>query len=252
MTLGYEEYLHSYLKMSMRIDDTRNKRLLTSKAFHITEVFRPLNNLERQNAPTEIFLLGDNSLLKKSVRVALIGTREPTSEGVNRARKLAAKLVERNITVVSGLAQGIDTASHKTAIESGGRTIAVIGTPLSTYYPKENSVLQDEIAQKHLLISQFPESSPISRSNFPIRNRLMALISNATVIIEAKDGSGTRHQALEALRLVRPLWILQSCYEDTSLSWPKHFVKLGANVLSDTSLEEFFEMISTNNSGEKN
>jgi DNA processing protein len=139
---------------------------------------------------------------------------------------------------VSGLARGIDTAAHKAAIEAGGRTIGVIGTPIDVCYPKENQRLQTEIAINHLLISQFAPGTPARKGNFPTRNRLMALLSDATVIVEAQDGSGTTHQGWEALRLARPLWILQSAANNPDLKWPQEFLRYGAQVLSDDSFDD--------------
>ncbi len=142
-------------------------------------------------------------------------------------------LVDHHVTVVSGLAAGVDTVALTTAIELGGRVIAVIGTGLDTAYPKENRVLQDRIARDHLLVSQFAPKIRISKGNFPQRNRTMALVAHATVIVEAGDGSGTLSQAWESLRLGRELFILQSVAEDPKLTWPKEVLAYGAIVLSD-------------------
>ena len=89
--------------------------------------------------------------------------------------------------IVSGLAEGIDTAAHTAAISRGGRTIAVLGTPLDQVFPRQNAALQDQIMREHLAVSQFPAGHPVQRKNFPLRNR-WALISDATVIIEAGKG----------------------------------------------------------------
>ena len=102
-----------------------------------------------------------------------------------------------NFTIVSGLAKGIDAAAHKTAIKQKGRTIAVLGTPLNTYYPKENSKLKNFIAHRHLLISQVPfvrysKQSPFgNKLFFPERNKTMSALTEVTVIIEASGTSGT-------------------------------------------------------------
>ena len=92
--------------------------------------------------------------------------------------------------VVSGLAEGIDTAAHQATLEAGGRTIAVLGTPLDQVYPKRNAALQHQLMREHLCVSQFPVGSPIHRRNCPLRNHTMALLADATVIIEATDTSG--------------------------------------------------------------
>jgi DNA processing protein len=124
--------------------------------------------------------------------VAVVGTRKPTGEGIERADRLARELVRRGFTVVSGLATGIDTAAHKAAIEAGS-TIAVIGTPLGSYYPRENRELQDQIARDFLLISQVPvlryrrQPVPQNRFFFLERNVTMSALTEATVIVEAGE-----------------------------------------------------------------
>lgn len=155
-------------------------------------------------------------------------------DGIERTKRLTRYLVEDNFTIVSGLAKGVDTLAHRTAIECGGNTIAVIGTPLNEHYPKENEKLQRQIAQKHLLISQVPvlrysmQDYRINRAFFPERNKTMSALTEATIIIEASDTSGTLIQARAAFYQGRKLFILDSCFRNTQLSWPSHFEKMGA------------------------
>jgi len=146
---------------------------------------------------------------------------------------LARILAEKQIIVVSGLAEGIDTAAHTAAIQHKGRTIAVVGTPLDQSYPKQNSALQERIARDHLLISQFPIGTPVERKNFIMRNRTMALAAHASVIVEARDGGGSLSQAWEALRLGRPLFLMKSLLERKDLTWPEELIQHGANVLEE-------------------
>ena len=166
--------------------------------------------------------------------VSVVGTRNPSSEGIKRARRLTEKLVQRDITVVSGLAKGIDTEVHKTAIEKGGRTIAIIGTPIHRVYPPENSDLQNQIANEHLLISQVPvlrylqQSTFANRLFFLERNKTISAISDATIIIEASESSGTLSTARAALNLKRKLFIPDSCFQKTELLWPNKFARRGA------------------------
>ena len=166
--------------------------------------------------------------------VAIVGARRASEEGLRRTRKLAAMLVKAGFTIVSGLAAGIDRTAHKTAIELSKPTIAVIGTPLSSHYPPENAELQDEIANNHLLISEVPVARyyshdwRVNRGWFPLRNATMSAISEATIIVEASATSGTLVQARAALHQGRKLFILNSCFERTDLTWPAHFEKQGA------------------------
>ncbi len=131
------------------------------------------------------------------------------------------------------MAEGIDTAAHRASIEAGGRTIAVLGTPLDHAYPSKNSKLQKEIMNNHLAISQFPIGHPTRPKDFVLRNRTMALISNASIIVEAGETSGSLHQGWEALRLGRPLFIWKSIASDSSLSWPGKMMRYGALELTD-------------------
>lgn len=166
--------------------------------------------------------------------VAVVGTRKPTAEGIARTRKLVRKLVADDFTIISGLAEGIDTAAHETAIASGGRTIAVIGTPLGRSYPKANAALQARIAREFLLISQVPverydaQTPKVNRFFFPERNKTMAALSEATIITEAGETSGTLVQAREALKQRRKLFVLNSCFERSDWSWPRRLQSEGA------------------------
>ena len=156
--------------------------------------------------------------------VAIVGTRDVSDAGRSRATWLAGKLAEAGVTVVSGLAKGVDRAAHEGAIAAGGRTAAVIGTPLSKAYPIENADLQERIYREHLLVSPFAEGEAVYKSNFPARNRVMAALSDATVIIEASDTSGTLHQAAECTRLKRWLFISQAIVDDPNVKWPAKFL----------------------------
>lgn len=170
-----------------------------------------------------LYYVGDLSLLQ-SPCVAVVGTREVSPEGSQRARRIARELAGSGIIVVSGLAAGVDTAAHTSAINAKGRTVAVIGTPLNKAYPTQNRELQEQIYRDHLLVSQFEVGSHVYQSNFPRRNKVMAALCDATVIVEASDTSGTLHQAAECVRLGRWLFILKSVVENAALKWPAKFL----------------------------
>lgn len=166
--------------------------------------------------------------------VAVVGSREPSEEGLRRAARLARELVDRGFTVVSGLAKGIDAAAHRAAIARGGQTIAVVGTPLGTCYPKEHAELQEAIARKHLLISQVPvlryarQAPQHNRLFFPERNGTMSALTEGTIIVEAGDTSGTLTQARAALHQRHKLFILDSCFQRADITWPARFEAEGA------------------------
>lgn len=198
------------------------------------DLLGPLNEVERKNAPPRLFALGDLSLLRSGPRVSIVGARNASPEGCRRARKLATELAREGVIVVSGLAEGIDTAAHEGAISAGGRTIAVLGAPLDVSYPQRNEALRQSILREHLAISQFPSGHPILRQNFPRRNRCMALVSDATVIVEAGDTSGSLSQGWEAIRLGRLLFIMKSVTVASGLTWPREMLRYGAQILTDT------------------
>ena len=218
------------------------------ESIQIQDTFRPLNQAEQKFAPKDITLKGNASLLSEGGRVSIIGSRGASAQGLARARRLSRLLVENGITVVSGLAKGVDTVAHRAAIEAGGRTIAVLGTPIDKVYPPENRDLQELIGESHLLVTQFPVGHPILKKNFPLRNRLMALISDATIIVEANNKSGTIHQGWEALRLARPLYILESAHDPEASSWSSQFLNYGAQLLTDESFDSLLETIPSHQS----
>jgi DNA processing protein len=192
------------------------------------------DRLRQAEEPIELlYYTGDLDLLSTR-SIAIVGTRKPTKEGLDQAERLAQFLVSYQFTIVSGLALGIDTIAHKTAIASQGRTIAVIGTPLNQSYPAQNESLQKEIAKNHLLVTQVPfiryreQSIHGNRLFFPERNKTMSALSEATVIVEAGETSGTLIQARAALYQKRKLFILESCFQNKNISWPNYYVKQGA------------------------
>ena len=197
------------------------------------ELVGPLNEVERKFAPKRLFVAGSMEIPLPRPRAAIIGSRKASTKGLDAAAEIARTLVNKGVVVVSGLAEGIDTAAHRATIEAGGRTIAVLGTPLNRTYPQKNLQLQQEIMRNHLAISQFPIGHHTQPKDFVLRNRTMALISNASIIVEAGETSGSLHQGWEALRLGRPLFIWAAIVSDHSLSWPKKMMSYGALELTD-------------------
>lgn len=181
-----------------------------------------------------LYFLGSWDLAASPRRVAVVGTRQVSEEGAARTRKLVRGLVAKDFTIVSGLAQGVDTIAHETAIEAGGRTIAVIGTPISEVYPKQNFDLQRKIASDYLVVSQVPllrykaQGAFGNRLFFPERNKTMSALTDATIIVEASETSGTLIQAKAALDQGRMLFILESNFHNPAITWPARFEDRGA------------------------
>lgn len=198
------------------------------------------SRLRDATEPVEVlYYLGSWELAEAPRRVAVVGTRKVSPEGAARTRKLVRALVAHDYTVVSGLAEGVDTIAHETAIKCGGRTIAVIGTPISEVYPKESAELQRRIAEEFLLISQVPvlryksQTWKGNRVFFLERNKTMSALSEATIIVEASETSGTLIQAQAALNQGRKLFILESNFHNPNITWPARFEKLGAIRVSE-------------------
>lgn len=188
-----------------------------------------------------IFFAGDLNLLK--VRsLSVIGARSVSADGLARATRISRELASAGLVVTSGLAKGVDTAAHTAAIAAGGRTVSVIGTSIDKAYPIENADLQREIYKHHLLISQFHPGQRTFQSDFPKRNRLMAALSDGSVIVEASDTSGTLHQAAECIRLGRWLFIMRSVVENPAISWPARFLDNPKTVVL-TSVQDILSRI---------
>jgi DNA processing protein len=189
--------------------------------------------------PVELLYFQGNWDITSSRCVAIVGTRHPTEAGMRRAAKLARNFVEDDFTVVSGLAQGIDSAAHTAAIEAKGRTVAVLGTPITSCYPTQNEDLQRMIADEFLVISQVPivrysrQGPKGNRFFFPERNVTMSALTEATVIVEAGNTSGTLIQARHAIRQGRKLFILDSCFRNPELTWPAKYLERGAIRVGD-------------------
>jgi len=188
----------------------------------VPEIKQQSLQFTEESSCTKLWCAGDTSIVEKPC-VAVVGTRKVSKEGAARARRLARELAESAVVVVSALAEGVDTEALTAAMAAGGRVIGVIGTPINKAYPAANKRLQEQIYTNHLLISQFEPGRPTFPSNFPERNKLMAILSDATVIIEASDTSGALHQADACMRLKRWLLIAQAIVDDRKLSWPSRF-----------------------------
>lgn len=161
------------------------------------------------NLPPFLFVRGE-LLRRDDDAIAVVGTRKPSDEGREQAEALASGLAARGITVLSGLAAGIDSEAHRATLREGGRTEAVMGTGIRTVYPEENAGLAEEILAKGgALVSQFWPDAPPTRYSFPMRNVVMSGMAKGTVVIEASSTSGAKSQATKALDHGKRLFLVR-------------------------------------------
>lgn len=154
------------------------------------ELSYPANLREIPLPPERLWVRGGVETAD-TLAIAIVGAREATPYGLGCAERLAADLAARGITVVSGLARGIDSAAHRGALEAGGRTIAVLGSGVDVIYPPENRRLASDIAARGAIVSQFPPGTPPLAGYFPVRNRVIAGLSLGVVVVEAAEKSGS-------------------------------------------------------------
>jgi len=170
-----------------------------------------------------LVLFGRGAVAHDYRSAAIVGSREFSQGGQMFADRLATALAEDGVTVVSGLARGIDGTAHRAALRAGGRTVAIIGNGLDHVYPAEHRELQRTIAERGLVLSQFRPTTRSSRQTFPQRNITMSAYSAMTVIAEAQEASGTRIQANAAIKHARPLILTEQVVGRTS--WGREFAE---------------------------
>ncbi|GAA1086615.1 hypothetical protein GCM10009642_27060 [Nocardiopsis metallicus] len=154
--------------------------------------------------------------------IAVVGSRKASEHGLRMAYSIASRLGSMKVTVVSGLAEGVDAAAHRAALDCGGRTVAVIGTGINRHYPRQHKELQDEVAHRGLLLSQFLPDAPPTKASFPMRNAVMSGYAAATIVVEAGEHSGARIQARYALQHGRPLIFPQELLRN---QWAREFAE---------------------------
>jgi len=169
----------------------------------------PMNLRMVHDRPPALFVRGELHPADER-SVAVVGSRKASTEGLEKAAEIARDLVARDYVVFSGLAAGIDTASHEATLAAGGRTVAVIGTGLRHHFPKQNAELQDRLGREHAVVSQFWPGQEPRRWTFPQRNAVMSGLTRATVVVEAGNKSGARMQARLAIEHGRPVFLLRS------------------------------------------
>lgn len=187
---------------------------------------------EIYDPPIILFARGNVELMQ-TIGIGIVGTRRPTAYGLAVSERLSADLAHAGLTITSGMARGIDTGAHKGALAAGGGTIAVFGCGIDVIYPSENRKLATEIAEKGLLLSEFPMGTVAFPQNFPIRNRIVSGLSVGVLIVEGAQYSGSAITAKLAMDQGREVFAVPGNIT-SKLSWaPNLLIKQGARLVQD-------------------
>lgn len=210
------------LEIAEKIVSKLNRYEPEFHAFVFSDEAYPTSLQEHPGTPPILYVRGDLSLLKASDAIGFVGTRELNrAADINHGKRVIKRLIDSGLkTIVSGLALGSDTLGHKTAIECGGRTIAVLGTPLDMSYPKENAHLQERIALENLLVSEYPIGIGSFGSFFANRNRsTVSLSTNGIVVARAGNKSGTQHAIRICAEQRKPIYVLENNLREPEYTW---------------------------------
>jgi DNA processing protein len=192
----------------------------------------PLRLKEIYDPPIVLFVKGSVEVLAQP-GIAMVGTRHPTPYGSGMAERLSTDLAARGLVIISGLARGIDTSSHRGAVAAKGKTVAVLGTGIDVMYPKENSRLAEQIVVLGgALISEFPVGTHPAPQNFPIRNRIISGMSAGVLVVEAAEYSGTRITSRLALEQNRDVYAVPGNVTNKNSWGPNTLIKQGAKLVA--------------------
>lgn len=189
--------------------------------------------------PLALHVRGDRALLSAAA-VAVVGSRRASPYAINAARQLSSDLTRAGLVIVSGLARGVDAAAHSAALDAGGRTVAVLGTGIDVVYPRSNAKLFASIAEKGLILSEFPPGTPPLAPNFPIRNRVISGLASGTVIVEATSRSGSLITARTAAEQGREVFAVPGSIFAPGSEGTHRLIQYGAKLVHDVNdiLEE--------------
>lgn len=212
----------------------QQQKMLESGAVLVTisDPAYPARLKEIFDPPIALFARGRCELLA-ALLLGVVGTRRPTNYGTAATTRLAADLAQAGLAIASGMARGIDTAAHRAALDAGGDTVAVLGCGVDLVYPAENRKLAAEIADKGLIISEFPMGSPAYPQNFPIRNRIISGMSVGVLVVEGAQYSGSAITAKMALEQQREVFAVPGSIM-SKMSWgPNLLIKQGAKLVQE-------------------
>ncbi len=200
----------------------------------------PADLLQTQDPPLLLYVRGQLGALQHPQRLAIVGSRNPTPQGALNARQFAHALGQAGVCVVSGLALGVDGAAHEGALEAGAPTIAVVGTGLDRVYPSRHRDLAHRIAAQGALVSEYPLGTPPLSPNFPRRNRIIAGLSQGTLVVEAALQSGSLITARQAAEQGREVFAIPGSIHSPQARGCHALIRQGAKLVESAQdiLEE--------------
>lgn len=185
---------------------------------------RALEELDEELRPKRLFIAGQE-LPPEDNAIAIVGTRRPTAAGIEAAQELASGLVEAGFVIVSGLAIGIDSVAHRAALQAGGTTVAVLGCGLDVPYPRRNQRLKDEIVSRGSLVTEYEVGTEPYKTNFPLRNRIIAGLSIGVLVVEGGPASGALSTARLALAANKHVWALPGSRRNAMAVGPNDLIR---------------------------
>ena len=203
-----------------------------AKIISLSDPEYPSRLKEIYDPPVILFVKGSVEVLAQP-GIAMVGTRHPTPYGSGMAERLSTDLAARGLVIISGLARGVDTASHRGAVAAKGKTVAVLGTGIDVMYPRENTRLAEQIvALGGALITEFPVGTSPTPQNFPIRNRIISGMSAGVLVVEAAEYSGTRITSRCALEQNRDVYAVPGNVTNKNSWGPNTLIKQGAKLVA--------------------
>lgn len=208
---------------------TRNIQILTYSASD-----KPVEHSAIIDYPICLYAKGDPELLTSAhIKIAVIGTRKPTSYGIQNTQDFTQSLVEHNAIILSGLALGIDALAHETTLKANGKTIAILGSGFNCVHPRQNLRLYNSIIEHQgLVLTEFPPHTPPLPQNFPLRNRLISGFSKGVLVIEGNAHSGTRITAKHALETGKDVFAIPGSIHSPLSATPNFLIQSGAQLVS--------------------
>lgn len=226
-SLFYSDFHNQDLKIQI------NNDLNSYKVITVVDDKYPFVLKTIKDAPLVLYAMGNTDLLCQNPMLSVIGTRKPSREAMLKMEKYVLPLIKQNWVIVSGMATGIDSFSHKLALQNNGKTIAVLGSGFRHIYPKQNTLLFKQIAENGLLLSEYSPDTAPERFHFPERNRIISGLSFGTLVVEATENSGTLITVNQALDQGREVYAIPGSPFSPQTKGCHKMIQDGAKLVQD-------------------